>query len=100
MTAFINAGAVGAETMDAAREAAVALDKYAGIYSEEKVISIIGPTERYADVTMSRFNALYNPQAMFNGVEITEQEFNELVSKTIAIISGAKAMKPVIEQVY
>ena len=31
MTAFINAGAVGAETMDAAREAAVALEKYAGI---------------------------------------------------------------------
>lgn len=31
MTAFINAGAMGAETMDAAREAAVALEKYAGI---------------------------------------------------------------------
>lgn len=31
MTAFINAGAVGAETMDAAREAAVALEKYAGV---------------------------------------------------------------------
>lgn len=31
MTEFINAGAMGAETMDAAREAAVALEKYAGI---------------------------------------------------------------------
>lgn len=35
MTAFINAGAMGAETMDAAREAAVALEKYAGIALSE-----------------------------------------------------------------
>jgi len=74
-------------------------DKYAAIYSEDKVVSIMGLTSTYSDVTMCRYAALYNPERIFTGVEISEQEFNEALAKSLFIISGVEVCTPA-EQLY
>ena len=78
---------------------AAAYPRFAAIYSEERVITLMAPSAGYADVTMGKLAGIYQPERVFAGSEITEQEFNELLAKSLFIISGVEVCTPV-EQLY
>jgi len=62
--------------------------KISAIYSESKVVTVMNPHQTFADINMCKFESMYQPEKIFAGIEITEQEFNEGLARAIVIISG------------
>jgi len=58
----------------------------AGIYSEDKVIQIAAWSDSYASVTSCKYEVIIQPHKIFEGEQISEEEFNAALAKSIAKI--------------